>query len=167
MSIALEDVYKPSDDVVAREIEGEIIIVPLVAGIGDMEDELFTLNDTGKAIWDTLDRRRGLACVVATARNPQSKEAEDGAIERDGLASSPSSSRATCWSPPEPGQGRRRFCFGAARRDVAAHSAPPKKRSTTVGSERDDSGAVSVPSPEAGGGSPWTSRREEPGASPS
>ena len=95
--------------------KGEIIIVPLVAGIGDMEDELFTLNDTGKAIWDTLDRRRGLACVVATARNPQSKEAEDGAIERDGLASSPSSSRATCWSPPEPGQGRRRFCFGAAR----------------------------------------------------
>ena len=90
--------------------KGEIIIVPLVAGIGDMEDELFTLNDTGKAIWDTLDRRRGLACVVATARNPQSKEAEDGAIERDGLASSPSSSRATCWSPPEPGQGR----FGLA-----------------------------------------------------
>ena len=28
MSIALEDVYKPSDDVVAREIEGEIIIGP-------------------------------------------------------------------------------------------------------------------------------------------
>ena len=28
---------------------GGIIIVPLVAGIGDMEDELFTLNDTGKA----------------------------------------------------------------------------------------------------------------------
>ena len=28
MSIALEDVYKPSDDVVAREIEGEIISGP-------------------------------------------------------------------------------------------------------------------------------------------
>ena len=28
----------------------EIIIVPLVARIGGMEDELFTLNDTGKAI---------------------------------------------------------------------------------------------------------------------
>ena len=64
MSIALEDVYKPSDDIVAREIEGEIIIVPLVAGIGDMEDELFTLNDTGKAIWDQLDGQRSLADVV-------------------------------------------------------------------------------------------------------
>ena len=84
MSIALEDVYKPSDDIVAREIEGEIIIVPLVAGIGDMEDELFTLNDTGKAIWDRLDGRRSLADVAA-AIEAEVEEAEDGAIERDVL----------------------------------------------------------------------------------
>ena len=84
MSISLEDVYKPSGDVVAREIEGEIIIVPLVAGIGDMEDELFTLNDTGKAIWDQLDGKRSLAGVVA-AIEAEFEEAEDGAIERDVL----------------------------------------------------------------------------------
>jgi hypothetical protein len=84
MSIALEDVYKPSEDVVAREIEGEIIIVPLVAGIGDMEDELFTLNDTGKAIWDKLDGQRSLADVV-TALSPKFA-AEDGTIQRDVLA---------------------------------------------------------------------------------
>jgi hypothetical protein len=83
MSIALEDGYKPSEDVVARVIEGEIIIVPLVAGIGDIEDELFTLNDTGKAIWDQLDGQRSLADVVA-ALSPEF-EAEDGAIERDVL----------------------------------------------------------------------------------
>ena len=78
MSIALEDVYKPSDDVVGREFEGEIIIAPLVSGIGDMEDELFTLNDTGKAIWDQLDGQRSLAGVVA-ALVPQFEQAEDGA----------------------------------------------------------------------------------------
>ena len=83
MNIAADAVYKPSDDVVAREIEGEIIIVPLVAGIGDMEDELFTLNDTGKAIWDKLDGQRSLADVV-TELSPEF-EAEDGAIERDVL----------------------------------------------------------------------------------
>ena len=60
MSITLENVYKPSGDVVAREIEGEIVIAPLVSGIGDMEDELFTLNDTGKAIWDKRNGRRRL-----------------------------------------------------------------------------------------------------------
>ena len=81
---ALENVYKPSGDVVAREIGGEIIIVPPVAGSGDMEDEPFTLNDTGKAIWDQLDGQRRLAGVVA-ALSPELEEAEDGAEERDVL----------------------------------------------------------------------------------
>jgi hypothetical protein len=53
-------VYAPSDDIVAREIEGELVIVPLVAGIGDMEDELFSLNDTGKEIWRKLDGKTTL-----------------------------------------------------------------------------------------------------------
>ena len=47
----LNNTYIPSDKIVSREIEGELIIVPLVAGIADMEDELFTLNETGREIW--------------------------------------------------------------------------------------------------------------------
>ena len=62
--VRMDSVYAPSDDVVAREIEGEIIIVPLVAGIGDMEDELFTLNETGKVIWSHLDGRKTLSALV-------------------------------------------------------------------------------------------------------
>lgn len=65
MTIQLDVVYAPSDDVVAREIEGEIIIIPLVAGIGDMEDELYTLNESGKAIWKRLDGRATVAGIVA------------------------------------------------------------------------------------------------------
>jgi len=38
--------------------------VPLVAGIGDMEDELFSLNDTGKDIWRRLDGKATLAEVA-------------------------------------------------------------------------------------------------------
>jgi hypothetical protein len=55
----------PSQDVVAREIEGEIIIVPLVAGIGDADDELYTLNETARAIWERLDGKRTLGDVAA------------------------------------------------------------------------------------------------------
>jgi len=62
--IDLDRVYGPSDDVVVREIEGEIVIVPLASGIGDMEDELFTLNETGRAIWDRIDGSRPLAAVI-------------------------------------------------------------------------------------------------------
>jgi hypothetical protein len=64
--IKLNQVYVPSDDIVARDIEGELIIVPLVAGIGDMEDELFALNDTGKDIWRKLDGKTTLAEVAKT-----------------------------------------------------------------------------------------------------
>ena len=49
---------------VAREIEGDMIIVPVVNGIGDAEDELYTLNSTGKAIWEKLDGQRTLQDVA-------------------------------------------------------------------------------------------------------
>jgi hypothetical protein len=62
--ISLDSAYGPSEDVVVREIEGELIIVPLVSGIGDLEDELFTLNETGRAIWQRLDGLRPLRAVV-------------------------------------------------------------------------------------------------------
>jgi len=60
----LSAVYAPSKDVVTREIEGELIIIPLVSGIGDAENELFTLNDAGKAIWDRLDGKKTLKDVM-------------------------------------------------------------------------------------------------------
>ena len=53
----------PSEDIVAREIEGDMIIVPLVAGIGDADDELYTLNETGKAIWKKLDGIKSLGQI--------------------------------------------------------------------------------------------------------
>ena len=64
-TLTLDAICVPSEDVVAREIEGELIIVPLTAGIGDMEDELFTLNETGRAIWGRLDGQKTLEDVAA------------------------------------------------------------------------------------------------------
>lgn len=81
--IILETICTPSEDVVAREIEGELIIVPLVAGIGDMEDELYTLNETGKAIWARLDGQRTLRAVAAELTTEFS--APPGEIEKDVL----------------------------------------------------------------------------------
>jgi hypothetical protein len=81
--VSLDSIYAPSEDVVVRLIEGELIIVPLVSGIGDFEDELFTLNETGKAIWDHLDGKKTLREVV----NILSREYVDpaGEIETDVL----------------------------------------------------------------------------------
>ncbi len=62
--IDLDCVYVPSENVVAREIEGELIIVPLVAGIGDAMDDLFTLNETGRVFWKLLDGKKTLAQIA-------------------------------------------------------------------------------------------------------
>ena len=79
--VNLDDVYTPSDDVVAKEIEGEIIIVPLSADIGGMEDALYTMNDTGKAIWDRLDGKNSLKDVVEKLSIEY--KASSGEIEKD------------------------------------------------------------------------------------
>lgn len=79
--IQLNKIYIHSEDVVAREIEGELIIVPLVSGIGDTEDELFTLNETGKAIWDKLDGKKSLRKVIEELS--EEFEAPAGEIGKD------------------------------------------------------------------------------------
>ncbi len=80
-AVELDGRYVPSEDVVVREIEGELIIVPLVSGIGDMEDELFTLNETGRAIWKRLDGRKTLREVAAEL--DAEFEAPAGVLEED------------------------------------------------------------------------------------
>lgn len=79
--VSLDGLYMPSEDIVARNIEGELIIVPLVSGIGDMEDELYTLNETGKAIWDRLDGKKKLKDVLEELS--AEFEAPAGEIEMD------------------------------------------------------------------------------------
>lgn len=62
--VSLEHIVVPSEDVVIREIEGDTIIVPLVAGIGDADDELYTVNATGQAVLRNLDGERTLGKVA-------------------------------------------------------------------------------------------------------
>jgi hypothetical protein len=61
----LESICMPSEDVVAREIEGDVVIVPLAAGIGDADDELYTLNETGRDVWQKLDGQLTIGGVAA------------------------------------------------------------------------------------------------------
>ena len=79
--VNLDSIYVPSEDVVAREIEGELIIVPIVAGIGNMEDELYTLNETGKAIWKRLDGKKSMRKIAEELSDEFEASSED--IEKD------------------------------------------------------------------------------------
>ena len=79
--VELNNVYVPSEEIVARVIEEELIIVPLVSGIGDLEDDLFTLNETGRTIWNKLDGKKILKYVVEELS--VEFEAPPGEIEKD------------------------------------------------------------------------------------
>ena len=60
----LERIYAKSRDLVEREIEGETIMVPLTSGIGDLEDELFSLNKVGKDVWARIDGKKPVRDIV-------------------------------------------------------------------------------------------------------
>jgi len=90
-NITLTTICAPSDDIVAREIEGEIIIVPLASGIGDTDDELYTLNPTGQAIWQKLDGQRTLKDIMAARSSSLAPTARTkGAMCRRSMK--------TCWA---------------------------------------------------------------------
>ncbi len=57
--------------------------MPLVSGIGDADDELYTLNETGQLIWQKLDGKKTLGAVIAELKKDFSTPT--GTIEADVL----------------------------------------------------------------------------------
>lgn len=84
MKIDLNKVYKQSDDLVSKNIEGELVIVPLNAGMGDLNSDLFSLNRTGVAVWKRLDGLKSLKEIIDSTANEyqiESKQIEPEVIE--------------------------------------------------------------------------------------
>lgn len=77
----LETRVLPSEEIVARVIGEDIIIIPLAAGIGDMEDEMYSLNETGRAIWDKLNGELTLGQIADSLSEKFS--APEGEIQKD------------------------------------------------------------------------------------
>jgi len=53
-----------NQNVVARQIEGELIIVPIRRGVGDM-NSLYTLNAVGSVLWEFMAEEHSLPDMVA------------------------------------------------------------------------------------------------------
>lgn len=60
----LDSVFRPSEDVVARDIHGEFIIIPITSGVGKADEEIYSLNKFGKAIWNKLDGKNNLKDIA-------------------------------------------------------------------------------------------------------
>ena len=63
--IEMDSIYCISGDLVARNIEGEMVIIPLSSGIGDLSSEMYSLNTTGVAVWEKLDGKKNLNTIIA------------------------------------------------------------------------------------------------------
>ena len=54
--------YKQAEDLVSREIAGEVLLVPIRDNVGDLTS-IYTLNETGAFIWSQMDGARTLADI--------------------------------------------------------------------------------------------------------
>jgi len=76
-----DSICEPTENVIAREIEGEILIIPIVDGMVEGDDAIYTLNATAHAIWNLLDGKNTLGEVVEILSKSIESEGEE--IEKD------------------------------------------------------------------------------------
>ena len=86
--MATTGTYIKSGEFVTRAIAGETIVVPIKAGVGDL-DSIYTLNEVGATIWGLIDGTTTVDGIVAAC--PSSSR---WARTRRGPTSSSSSARS-------------------------------------------------------------------------
>ena len=58
----MEIVYKQAENIVSRDIMGETLLVPVAGELASM-DNIYTLNDAGRFIWNSIDGATSLATI--------------------------------------------------------------------------------------------------------
>lgn len=77
--------YLKNQDIIIREIEGEYLMIPIASGIGDMEDEMYTLNETGIVIWEKLSPEKTLETIIDELCNEYDADRKEIAADVIGL----------------------------------------------------------------------------------
>ncbi len=57
------DVFRHADNIVTRKVMDETLLVPISGDLASM-DNLYTLNETGAFIWQSLDGSRSVAEIA-------------------------------------------------------------------------------------------------------
>lgn len=79
--VDLDACYAPSEELLTSEVAGELVLAPLAAEPGDMEDGLYALSATGKAVWERLDGRRSWREIAQALA--EEYQTAIGRVERD------------------------------------------------------------------------------------
>jgi hypothetical protein len=83
--MVLSERYQQSPSIVAREIVGEMILVPIRQNAGNLES-IYTLNTTAARAWNLLDGNRTLAEISALIAEEFEVTPEQAAIDLHELA---------------------------------------------------------------------------------
>ena len=83
-AVSLDRRYVRSADYLARDIQGQTVLIPLSGGIGVRDEPAYSLNPTGAAVWRALDGGSTLGEVAGALA--AGYDGERAAIERDVLA---------------------------------------------------------------------------------
>lgn len=76
---AVKGIFRKRGEIVARDIAGETILVPVRGNLADMQS-IFSLNPVGAFLWEQIDGQQDLEVVLA-------KVLEDFEVEREDAAS--------------------------------------------------------------------------------
>lgn len=66
-TINLETIYKKKEGLLEKEIEDELVIITIDDDISDIDSTIYTLNETGKMIWNTIDGKKSLKEIIRSA----------------------------------------------------------------------------------------------------
>lgn len=78
-------VYYKSEQVTAREIEDEFVIVSITANRNGLGDELYFLNETGRELWENLNGEVNLSQLIEIISSQYSRDYYEQ-IRKDVLA---------------------------------------------------------------------------------
>ncbi|MFA5319587.1 MAG: PqqD family protein [Candidatus Omnitrophota bacterium] len=78
-----DKIYAYSKEIVARDVQGEFVIIPVSAQVDGEDFAIFSLNPTGLAVWKNIDGKRTLAGVIKKAA--AEFDADEKKVEKDVL----------------------------------------------------------------------------------
>lgn len=64
-NIDTKTVFNKPQNAIVREIEDELIIITMTAGISDLDSAVYSLNQTGKEFWQLIDGQLTLEAIMA------------------------------------------------------------------------------------------------------
>jgi len=82
-TVELDKVYAYSKDIVARDVQGEFVIIPVSAQVDGEDFAIFSLNATGLAVWKNIDGKKTLGALVKKVVSEF--DADEKTIEKDVL----------------------------------------------------------------------------------